>query len=227
MLADSVRRFSEEMLRYGVTSVQSMPLVSLERLAPVMARASVPLRYRLIDVQFARVKENPTGPVKYILDGTPIERGAAMNAPYSDRPSEQGRLNYSDDDLRRIVDIAARSDHQLLLHIAGDMPLAKLFSAMRANGADWSGRRVRIEHGDFIGGHAEEARELGIVLVQNPAHFMIPGLLQARIGIERMKGYQALRSISRQGIPIALGSDGPLNPWLNVMFATIHPGSPS
>jgi len=28
------------------------------------------------------------------------------------------------------------------------------------------------------------------------------------------------------GIPIALGSDGPMNPFLNIMFATIHPYNP-
>ncbi len=29
------------------------------------------------------------------------------------------------------------------------------------------------------------------------------------------------------GIPFALGSDGPMNPFLNIMFASIHPDNPS
>jgi predicted amidohydrolase YtcJ len=29
------------------------------------------------------------------------------------------------------------------------------------------------------------------------------------------------------GIPVALGSDGPTNPFLNIMFATIHVNRPS
>ncbi|HET7707310.1 MAG TPA: amidohydrolase family protein, partial [Thermoanaerobaculia bacterium] len=227
VLIDSVRRFSDEMLRYGVTSVQSMPILPLERLTPIMARATVPLRFRLIEFQMARVEENPAGPVKYILDGTPIERGAAMSTPYSDRPAERGRVNYSDEDLRRIVDAAARSPHPVLLHVAGDVALGKLFAAMRANGADWTAKRVRVEHGDFIARHADEARALGIVLVQNPAHFMIPQLMEARLGADRMKDYQAFRSIAERGIPVAIGSDGPLNPWLNVLFATIHPRNPA
>lgn len=226
VLVDSVRRFSDELVRYGVTSVQSMPILSLERLRPIMARAAVPLRFRLIEFQMARVEENPAGPVKYILDGTPIERGAAMSVPYSDRPDERGRMNYSDEDLRRIVDVAARSPHPVLLHIVGDVALGKLFAAMRANGADWTAKRVRVEHGDLIARHADEARALGIVLVQNPAHFMIPQVMAARLGGDGMKGFQAFRSIAERGIPIAIGSDGPLNPWLNVLFATIHPGNP-
>ncbi len=37
---------------------------------------------------------------------------------------------------------------------------------------------------------------------------------------------QTLRSLIDAGIPVALGSDGPMNPFLNIMFATIHPSNP-
>jgi predicted amidohydrolase YtcJ len=29
------------------------------------------------------------------------------------------------------------------------------------------------------------------------------------------------------GVPFALGSDGPINPFLNIMFATMNPANPS
>ncbi|MGZ8866755.1 MAG: amidohydrolase, partial [Thermoanaerobaculia bacterium] len=226
-LIEAVREFSRIAMRRGITSVQSMPTVSAARMAPLSASANVPLRWRWIDFRLFTIEENPAGPVKYVLDGTPIERGAAMGAPYTDRPSERGRLNYSDADLRRMVDVAARTPHQLLVHLAGDAGIEKLFAAMHAAGGEWNAKRVRIEHGDMIGGHAEDARSLGVVLVQNPAHLMIPELVETRIGSERMASYQLLRSMVDRGVHVALGSDGPLNPWLNVMFATIHPRNPS
>ncbi len=37
---------------------------------------------------------------------------------------------------------------------------------------------------------------------------------------------QPLRSLIEAGIPVALASDGPLNPFLNIMLATIHPYNP-
>src|SRR5436305_15283288 len=37
---------------------------------------------------------------------------------------------------------------------------------------------------------------------------------------------QPLRSLLDAGITLALGSDGPLNPYLNIMLATIHPNNP-
>jgi predicted amidohydrolase YtcJ len=38
---------------------------------------------------------------------------------------------------------------------------------------------------------------------------------------------QPLRSLIDSGIPIAFGSDGPLNPFLNLMFATSYPSNPT
>lgn len=40
-------------------------------------------------------------------------------------------------------------------------------------------------------------------------------------------GIQPLRSLLAAGIPVALGSDGPTNPYLNIMFAITHPDRPS
>ncbi len=36
-----------------------------------------------------------------------------------------------------------------------------------------------------------------------------------------------VKSTLSAGIPLGLGSDAPLNPFLNVMFATMHPGQSS
>jgi len=37
---------------------------------------------------------------------------------------------------------------------------------------------------------------------------------------------QPLRSPMAAGIPVALGSDGPMNPYLNIMLAATHPNRP-
>jgi len=226
-LAASMRRFSDEVLRYGITSVQSMPLMSHERAQRLQRLAATPLRWRWMEFQLARVKTNPGSPVKYILDGTPIERGAALRAPWADQPGWSGAMNYTDAELQEIVEIASKSDQQLLLHISGDLPLETLFARMAATPADWPSKRVRVEHGDFIGDFLDDAARFRVIHVINPSHQMLPELFAVRIGPERMKTYEASRSVLERGIPFAIGSDGPINPWLNVLFATINAANPS
>ncbi|HUP45092.1 MAG TPA: amidohydrolase [Thermoanaerobaculia bacterium] len=225
-LVAAMNRFAAEAVRLGITTVQSMPLIPVDRLARLEPQTSVGLRWRWIDLMMAQVATEPRRAVKYILDGTPIERNAALRSPYADRPSMEGRLNYSVDEISRFVEVAARSPHQLLVHVAGDAGLEELFAAMRRANVDWSGKRVRIEHGDFLGRYLHDAKELGIVLVQNPSHFMLADLLQARYGATRLRDFGAFRTAMERDIPVAIGSDGPINPWLNVMFAAMHPANP-
>jgi predicted amidohydrolase YtcJ len=52
-------------------------------------------------------------------------------------------------------------------------------------------------------------------------------ILYQRFAQETMKQYQPFRSLLLAGIPLALGSDGPLNPFLNIMFAITDPARPS
>ncbi len=49
----------------------------------------------------------------------------------------------------------------------------------------------------------------------------------ARFGAERGRGYQPFASLLAAGIPLAIGSDGPTNPFVNLHFAVTHPANPS
>ena len=221
-----MRRFADEAVRYGITSVQSMPALGADRMERLTSRLDLPLRWRWMEFRMGTVEEHPRMPVKYILDGTPIERGAAMREPYADRPNERGYMDYTDAQIRRMVEIAARGEHPLLLHISGDLPAEKLFAEMNRVDTDWPARRVRIEHGDWIAPFLADVKRFGVIVVQNPSHMMIPDIVLARYGRPHRE-FQALRSLIDAGIPVALGSDGPINPWLNVMFATMHRLNPT
>jgi predicted amidohydrolase YtcJ len=86
--------------------------------------------------------------------------------------------------------------------------------------------RVRFEHGDGLYPDlVPRARALGIIVVQNPSHFAIVDTL-AHLDPKQFEKAQPLRSLLAAGIPVALGSDGPLNPFLNILFAVTHPNDP-
>jgi predicted amidohydrolase YtcJ len=58
-----------------------------------------------------------------------------------------------------------------------------------------------------------------VIVAVNPAHFAEPEIFHRRYGTR----YFPMRSLVEANIPVAVGSDGPMNPFLNIMFATTHP----
>ena len=224
-LRASIRSFENEALRLGITSVQSYPPLSAARVEGLLAAMNPTLRWRVTEFRFPPYTSTAgtKKPVKYILDGTPIERSAAMRAPYADAPSVSGRLNYTEEEIAAMVRDAASGGGQLHLHAVGDRAIATVLDAMEKTKADWPSLRLRIEHGDSTTpDHANRMRSLGVILVQNPSHFTINETMNARYG-DRVRAAQPARSLIAAGNHFAIGSDGPLNPFLNMFFAAIHP----
>ena len=157
-----------------------------------------------------------------------VRRGAWTTQPYRDAPREQGRSNFSNEELQRIIAIADATSEPLLLHAVGDAAIEQILSAMerQAPAERWRARRVRIEHGDmFTPSQLKRAATLGVVLVQNPVHFLLPELIAKRVTCTGI--CQPFKSAAGAGVAIAIGSDGPLNPFLGIMAASIHPTSPT
>ena len=105
-----------------------------------------------------------------------------------------------------------------------------MLQAMQATGGKdvWAGRRVRFEHGDGLYPDlVPRVKELGIVVVQNPAHLAVKNVVPQFFQGGPLEKAQPLRSLLDAGIPVALGSDGLVNPYLNILFASTHPDRPS
>ena len=167
--------------------------------------------------------------MKWILDGTPIERLAFLRAPYLDAPGERGRLNLTSDRLEQFVGWAYGSEDSLAVHAVGDGAIDAYVTAIEKAGRAevWRGKRPRIEHGDMMPPDLiARVKAMGMVVVQNPLHFMSGEILAARVGPERRASMQPMKSLLEAGVPLAIGADGPMNPFLNIMAATTHPANP-
>jgi predicted amidohydrolase YtcJ len=241
------RQFSIEAARLGITSVQLMANAGphKEAVADLVAAES-PQRWRVFrwpvreagqELQDSKthLPPQPTPRVdargmKWMLDGTPIERLAAMRRPYSDRPGESGRLNFSPERIAQFAGWAYGSEDPLAVHAVGDRAIETYIAALEQAGRPeiWARKRPRLEHGDMLMPDLiPRAKALGMVVVQNPAHFTLREPLTATLGAERLRGAQPMKSLLDAGVPLAIGSDGPLSPFLNILFATTHPVNPA
>ncbi len=234
------REAGQRYARWGVTSIHLMNSgLSLQTALQALAAAGTPQKWtiyswagpvsRIADA-WATLDNAPRtlpprvrieGP-KWLLDGTGIEQNALKRTPYAGRGDWRGRANYSEAQLREILQIALQRPQQLALHTVGDAQTDALFALMEslAPASVWRDKRVRIEHGDGIRPDTlARAARLGVVVIQNPTHFP-PSPAPAQ---------SLLASLRGAGVPLALGSDGGVdeaNPYLNLMLATSYAARP-
>lgn len=227
---------------WGVTSIQDMSnafaparAVSLLAGLPPSIRVRV-MRMPLTTPQGRDTREGRPPPrgtalitvsgTKWMLDGVPLEftfdpRGSHILQ--KGQGLEEGArtlpMTFPRTELRAMLR-ETRADHdQLLLHVSGYPSAAAMLQAMQSEGDApvWAARRVRFEHGDgLFPDLIPQARALGIVVVQNPTHFAV-------LGEDVQKHAQPVRTLIAAGVPVAFGSDGPMNPYLNIMLAVTHP----
>lgn len=227
----------------GVTSVQEMTIgLTRERSERVLGGAHLKVRLRSMCVPLALDEScqstlfDPTdrltsSGIKWLLDGTPIERSAALREPYADFPGN-GHFNVTNGELAQLVHrslFGLPVRNQLLVHTVGDRALDKALGELDHAAPDfvWRLLRPRIEHGDLI--HPEQidlARRLGVIIVQNPTHLALD--FAPSLGTARAAAAQPLKSLLDEGIHLAFGSDaGQPQPFVDLFFAVTHPFHPA
>jgi predicted amidohydrolase YtcJ len=242
-----LHEFFDNAARMGITTVQDMAMpITAQRVVVLFEKAPPPIRVRVIrspmtDERGRMTQEGrglPHNPVplvtvsgtKWRVDGTPVERTASMREPYTDRPSTSGELDFSQKEVEDILRESLQSNEQLALHVVGDRAVENVLNAMEATGGEkvWSSRRVRIEHGDgLMLDLLPRAKRLGVVVVRNPNVSTIGELFMKRFGKERAQKLIPLRSLLEAGMRVAIGSDGPLNPYLNILQASTYDLNPA
>ena len=238
----SLRSLSDDCLAYGITTVQNMSWTPVDRYLEMLEAAEVPIKVRVIrfppsgpagrflsegrgNVALPLEKVSLSG-TKWILDGTTVERAAALGRPYADRPETSGRTNFDLAEVQEMLREAARARDQLLLHAIGTETVELVLQAVENTPLPAGVRlALRIEHGDGLTpAQLERTRTLGITVVQNPSHFLFPEIYGPRFGED--EPFAVFRSLIEAGIPRAIGSDGPLNPYLGLFAAVTHPARP-
>lgn len=241
----------QQLFAYGVTAIQeamTAPEVynALERLYAkgfykLRVNAALPLNMdTLQDVaQQARISEGPKVGMyggrfscrtcKVLVDGSISSHTAALREPFSDRPGHYGQLNFTEEQLTRLLRWTLDAGMQPMAHCIGDAASEQYIRVISTLlPGDASARRVRMEHFHVS---VQDLLELlaakGILLSVQPTHApMNPSTVKLRLGDRVQIVYAHKRELEHCG-QLALGSDAPVsepNPFYNIYAAVTRRG---
>jgi predicted amidohydrolase YtcJ len=157
--------------------------------------------------------------IKLVMDGALGSRGAALLQPYSDDPTNVGLITMDTVAAKAMLPRALKAGIQVETHAIGDrgnrLILNMYEGALKA--VPVSQRKVadprwRDEHAQIVSPEdLPRFKQLGIIPSMQPSHaigdlFFVP----SRIGLERTKGAYAWESFFKMGLPVAGGSDAPV-----------------
>jgi hypothetical protein len=158
-----------------------------------------------------------TGMLKGFMDGSLGSRTAALLAPYSDDHSNAGIPRYKQEQLNQMTQERVAHGFQIGFHAIGDrgseMAL-NAFSFATSDGTAPVSLRPRIEHDQIISpDQFKKYRDLGVIASVQPSHLLTDmNWAEERIGPQRAKTSYPWKQFLDNGIPIAFGTDYPVEP---------------
>lgn len=160
--------------------------------------------------------------IKLYSDGALGSRGAALLDPYSDDPNNSGLLVSPPEHIQAVAERALRAGFQVATHAIGDrgnrIVLDAYARALRDNPT--AGHRFRVEHAQIINyDDIPRFAQLDVIPSMQAVH-QTSDMYWAgtRLGVTRLLGAYAWRSLMETGMPVPNGSDFPVenvNPLLS------------
>lgn len=157
--------------------------------------------------------------IKLVMDGALGSRGAALLAPYSDDVTNVGLITMDTVAAKDMMRRALKAGLQVWTHAIGDRGnrltlnlYEGAFKAVPVAQRKVADPRWRDEHSQIVSPpDLVRFKQLGIIPSMQPSHaigdlFFVP----SRIGLERTKGAYAWQTFFSMGLPVAGGTDAPV-----------------
>jgi predicted amidohydrolase YtcJ len=152
--------------------------------------------------------------IKVVADGALGSRGALLLAPYSDEPSTSGLLTVDRAAFPRLLEAALRRGFQVNTHAIGDAANRFVLDGYEKAFAAGGGarQRFRIEHAQVLApADIPRFKALDVIPSMQPTHCTSDMYwAEARVGPQRAQGAYVWKTFLEQGVPIAGGSDAPV-----------------
>jgi predicted amidohydrolase YtcJ len=176
--------------------------------------------------------------VKFLLDGVPAQRTAALLEPYSDKPGEKGALEVDPEMLKKAVAALAQRGVQVHFHAIGDRAVRASLDAIEYGQQETHQplNRPLISHLNLVApSDYPRFKALGVTAIFQPLWACLDDYMRMvaiRVGPKRMTHMYPIASLMRAGATVAYGSDWPVasaNPFegLEVAVTRREPGATS
>ncbi|HEV2581875.1 MAG TPA: amidohydrolase family protein [Ktedonobacteraceae bacterium] len=171
------------------------------------------------------------GGIKIFADGTLGSQTAAMLDGFEGDPGNRGILVIPEQEMNEAVSAAADMGISIAIHAIGDrasrvalnsIELAQRHLADLPVSPHYARLRYRLEHVQLIAPEdLERMRRLGVVASVQPFHAVADRDIAERYWGKRHRRAYAYRTMLDMGIPLALGSDAPVETFdpLRILYA--------
>jgi hypothetical protein len=162
--------------------------------------------------------------IKLYADGALGSRGAALWQPYTDDPGNSGLLMTTKEEIAKVARDAVAHGFQVCTHAIGDRANRTVLDAYGEALGGPNGKRFRIEHAQVISlPDFQKFKDFSILPSMQATHATSDmRWIEQRVGPDRMAGAYAWQTFLKLGIPVANGSDFPVeepNPMLGLYAA--------
>lgn len=165
--------------------------------------------------------------VKIFMDGALGSQTAAMLDPYEGAGSRTGLLTTGEEEIERLVREATGGGIGMAIHAIGDRAVKTALDGIEAGrrAGTLHAQRIRLEHVQLA--RPEDLRRmarLGVVASVQPFHAVVDRHTAERYWGDRYRRAYAYNTMRELGIPIALGSDTPVDTCdpLRILHAAIN-----
>jgi hypothetical protein len=175
--------------------------------------------------------------VKIFADGTLGSQTAAMLEDFENCPGQRGILALPESAMMETVNLATELGIHVAIHAIGDRAVRVALNSIeraqqRLSNASMrqTHLRYRVEHAQLVAPEdLERMRRLGVVASIQPFHAVADRDLAERYWGQRYRRAYAYRTMQEMGIPLALGSDAPVETFdpLSILYAAIQRTDPA
>ncbi len=180
------------------------------------------------------------GGIKIFADGTLGSQTAAMLESFEESPGNYGILTTPEQEMLDAVEDATEMGLTIAIHAIGDraakvaldaIERAQMLMAEQGTPEDaHSGLRYRLEHVQLIAPEdLQRMRRLGVIASIQPFHAVADRDIAERYWGKRHRHAYAYRTMHDLGIPLAMGSDAPVERFdpLSILYAATVRSDPN